>query len=598
MGQGSTSTPDKTPRQGIPLPLVRWRGFTLQMFLFLLLPLTVLLLAIVFVSQSLHHNEMRALVGERDLRAVRSAANTLSDAINQRVTALAMLSYQAGDRQAAPDYLDQAAQAYGMDGGLAVFDPRGGLVARSGNAAPEILDLQQAREMVNQAGSPENAAAARLSAPTRTADGRWLLLVMAQPGADSHTLVGAFSAESLAREALSGVAGEQSVFMLVSAQGEILFASGAMQHAGPINTQPGVADVLRGESGVNYMSSNDGMMAGHSGEHVIAFSPVQPFGWGLVLEEPWQQSAGPLLTVTQSAPLILAPVLALALLALWFGIRQIIQPLQALENRAGKLAAGDFAAIRAPVGGIDEIQNLQDELVAMAGALQSAQQALHSYIGALTAGLETERRSLARELHDDTLQALIALNQHLQMALLRATDTTQRQPLLDLQSRVAETIANLRQAIGGLRPIYLEDLGLVAALGMLAKNNANTTGQAGPSPRVEFQVNGPERRLSAESELAFYRIAQEALNNALHHAQATEVQVELAFEEEFTRLSICDNGQGFTLPPDPGAFAHHGHYGLLGMHERADLIGADLKIDTARGKGTRVTVKLAAPTAQ
>jgi signal transduction histidine kinase len=368
-----------------------------------------------------------------------------------------------------------------------------------------------------------------------------------------------------------------------------------MAHSGSITQQPGVADVLRGESGVNYATSGGaGMLAGHTGEDVIAFSPVPPFGWGLVLEEPWEESAGPLLNATESAPLILAPALILALLALWFGARRVIQPLQALEGRAEALAAGDFTAIRKPVGGINEIQNLQDELVKMAGALQSAQEALHAYIGALTAGLETERRSLARELHDDTLQSLIALNQHVQMALLRVTGPQQRQSLLDLQGQVTETITNLRRAIGGLRPIYLEDLGLVAALGMLVKNEPNGSQVRANAqvPSVDFRVTGPERRLAPEVELAFYRIAQEAFNNALHHANASQVQVELVFDGG-AQLSICDNGQGFNPPADPGAFAHLGHYGLLGMRERADLVGAEMEIESMKGKGTKVVVRLA-----
>ena len=250
-------------------------------------------------------------------------------------------------------------------------------------------------------------------------------------------------------------------------------------------------------AGSNYTEAHTGDHApgaSANGEHLVAFSPVQPFGWGLVLEESWEEIASPLLRATQSAPLILAPVLLLAIVALWFGARQIVQPLQSLEKSAGQLAAGDFAAIRQPVGGISEIRHLQDALVETAAALEAAQAALHGYIGALTAGLENERRALARELHDDTLQALIALNQHVQLAALHARADTpagpsgiptgplptaaasQKQDLLDLQGQVGQTIHNLRRAIGGLRPIYLEDLGLVAALRMLVRETEQIPG--------------------------------------------------------------------------------------------------------------------------
>ncbi|RPJ51183.1 MAG: HAMP domain-containing protein, partial [Chloroflexi bacterium] len=511
--QPSPETPK--PSQGIPLPLVRWRGFTLQLFFFTVLPLTLLLFGIVIVSQSLHHNEMRALVGERDLRAVRASANNLSNELAHRATALDALSLEIGSSPAgaeslAPAALEESAQAHGMDGGLAVYDDEGRLVAKSADPIPEILDYPRGlTSNFIEADSTGSSSKTRLSPPVRSARDGWYLLGLARP-AGPYTLVGAFSTSSLAREALGGLTSEHSTVTLVSPQGDVLFSSGAMQLSGSLAQQLGVADVLRGESGVNYRSPGDGMQGGHSGEHVVAFTPVPPFGWGLVLEEPWEQSAGPWLSATQFAPLILIPVVVLALLALWFGVRSIIQPLQALERRAGQLAAGNFTAIRAPVGGITEIQNLQEELVKMAATLESAQEALRAYIGALTAGLETERRSLARELHDDTLQALIALNQYVQMTLLRTTEPQQRQSLHDLQGRVSETITNLRRAIGGLRPIYLEDLGLVAALGMLAKNNANgTRAERDSHPQVEFLVTGPDRRLSPEVELALYRITQE-----------------------------------------------------------------------------------------
>ncbi|MCE1254309.1 MAG: histidine kinase, partial [Anaerolineae bacterium] len=101
----------------------------------------------------------------------------------------------------------------------------------------------------------------------------------------------------------------------------------------------------------------------------------------------------------------------LAVIALWFGARRIVQPLQTLEKKASELAQGNFASIHQPVGGIKEIRNLQYELIEMADNLKSARQSLHYYIGAITNSVENERRSLARELHDDTIQSLIALKQ-------------------------------------------------------------------------------------------------------------------------------------------------------------------------------------------
>ena len=131
-----------------------------------------------------------------------------------------------------------------------------------------------------------------------------------------------------------------------------------------IPSHPGIKEALNGESGINYFQSSEG-------EHVVAFNPIPPIGWGLVIEEAWEDIASPYLMTTQSAPLVIVPVFLLALLAIWFGARRIVTPLQKLEKQAAGLAAGDFEAIRQPVGGIEEIRNLQSELVEMADKLKS-----------------------------------------------------------------------------------------------------------------------------------------------------------------------------------------------------------------------------------
>jgi two-component system sensor histidine kinase UhpB len=183
------------------------------------------------------------------------------------------------------------------------------------------------------------------------------------------------------------------------------------------------------------------------------------------------------------------------LLAIWFGARRIVTPIQKLEKQAASLATGGFEAIRQPVGGIEEIRNLQTELVDMADKLKAAQQSLRSYIGAITAGVENERRSLARELHDDTIQALIVLNQRIQMVLMNSPET-QKDALIELQTQVQQSMTNLRRMIRGLRPIYLEDLGLLASLEMLAQEMEQSANIS-----ITFTSLGSERRLDPHSEM-------------------------------------------------------------------------------------------------
>src|SRR6266498_5687600 len=137
-----------------------------------------------------------------------------------------------------------------------------------------------------------------------------------------------------------------------------------------------------------------------------------------------------------------------------------------------------------------------------------------------------------------------------------------------------------------LRPIYLEDLGLVTALGMLAREISQAN-----HLQVNFQVFGDERRLSREVELALYRIAQEALNNVVHHAKADHATLQITFDKEII-LDVEDNGTGFIVPKSPAEFAPKGHFGLLGMRERADLIGGRLDVQSEAGKGTQLSVWL------
>ena len=304
-------------------------------------------------------------------------------------------------------------------------------------------------------------------------------------------------------------------------------------------------------------------------------------------EDAWKIVTDPVLELTLLAPLVLIPPLLFSVAALWFTAKQIVQPLQKLESKAAALAWGDFESIKEPVGGISEVQHLQMELAEMSRKVQAAQEGLHDYIGAITSAQEEERNRLARELHDDTIQAVIALKQRVQLAQRSIKEQNGKLSLKELEMLAEETIENLRRLTRALRPIYLEDLGLVTALEMLSRE----TSQGNPLT-VEFQKTGNERRLSREVELSLYRIAQEALNNVVKHSGATRANLSIRYSDSEINLSVTDNGNGFVAPASPTEFAPNGHFGLLGIHERADLIGARLGIESAPGQGTRLEVRL------
>ncbi len=562
--------------KALPVPGVRWRGLTVQLFIAVVLPLTALLIALAVGAAYLHQQAMRSLVGERDQRATVSLARALEEQLLHRTTAVQGLAASLG--AGVPPMRLLASSGYlkaDFTGGLAVATPEGRLLA-----AQPAADWWRA--LLQRGGTswwPRRGAA--FSAPLTAPNGVTVVLVAATTDGQRWVL-GAFQPDALARQTLQGAFPTNDAVRVgvVDGAGRLLFAlpagdTVAFQHAG-------IAAALRGESGVIYTTAADG-------EHVVAFSPIPPVGWALIVEEPWEKVANPWLHTTQLVPLLLAPVLVLALVALWFGARRVVEPLQQLESRAAALAWGDYQALAEPVEGIEEVQRLQRALHHMAQKVQRAHESLRGYIGAITAGQEEERRRLARELHDDTLQSLIALQQRIQLARLRFGESSPlAENLSELQQLTETSIRELRRLIRGLRPLYLEDLGLLPALEMLVRE----TQEEGEPLRVEFVHQGDVRRLEAAQELALYRIVQEGLSNVIRHAQATWAQVAVRFEPERLLLEIRDNGSGFRVPESPAEFAPQGHYGLLGMQERAELIGARLKIRSTLGQGTQIVLSL------
>ncbi|MBE3117984.1 MAG: ATP-binding protein, partial [Candidatus Atribacteria bacterium] len=377
--------------------------------------------------------------------------------------------------------------------------------------------------------------------------------------------------------------GGDTAIYVIDPNFQVLYHSGPATLEGAPESHPGVAEAFNGQSGTTYMKVG-------RDEHVVAYSPIRTVGWVIVTEESWEMVSSPTLRTSQMIPLILVPALLLAMLALWFGAKQIVRPLQKLESKAAKLAWGDFQEIEISVGGIAEIRDLQNELAHMARQLQAAQKSLHSYIGAITQGQEAERLRLARELHDDTIQSLIALKQRVQLARMPRKKGSPVPELEELESLIEQTIDDLRRTTRALRPIYLEDLGLIAALEMLVRETGQSSGLL-----VDFNSSGTERRLPAEVELALYRMVQEALNNAVHHAQARHLTVRMEFNSQAARLEITDNGKGFEVPKTPAEFTPQGHFGLLGLYERAELIGAHLEIRSSPGKGTHLSIDLPFP---
>ena len=186
------------------------------------------------------------------------------------------------------------------------------------------------------------------------------------------------------------------------------------------------------------------------------------------------------------------------------------------------------------------------------------------------------------------MQALIALGQRIQMVERQLTQNPDlaREKLAELRQLVNQTLDEVRRIIRDMRPSYLEDLGLLPALKALCADAEARHGLV-----ISFDWAGPDTRLAPDIETALYRIAQEALNNVVRHANATHVHVTLHVGRE-TVLTISDNGQGFDVPGHPADFATEGHFGLMTIAERVRLIGGTLAISSTAEEETKLVIRV------
>ena len=202
---------------------------------------------------------------------------------------------------------------------------------------------------------------------------------------------------------------------------------------------------------------------------------------------------------------------------------------------------------------------------------------------------EEERKRIARELHDETGQWLTALAVGLggvEQTVSQNPELAQKQ-IGELKTMTMSAIDNLRQFVYDLRPSVLDDMGLVSAIRWFVDQYAERA-----KIKIDFQVTGVKRRLPAQVETVLFRIAQEALNNVGRHSHATRAIVQLEFAEAMLMLAVEDNGKGFDVAQVLGPNPARKSWGLLGVQERIELVGGKFEIESAPGRGTKMTVKV------
>jgi signal transduction histidine kinase len=202
---------------------------------------------------------------------------------------------------------------------------------------------------------------------------------------------------------------------------------------------------------------------------------------------------------------------------------------------------------------------------------------------------EDERKRIARELHDETTQSLAVLTMGIETAA-SAIRTGGPQPRLDeVKALAVRTLEEVHRLILDLRPAVLDDLGLFSALRWYAERTLASRGIS-----VRCEIAELDRPLPPEFSIALFRIGQEAMNNIVRHAHADSVLIQLGREGRELRIEIEDDGRGF----DPGVKKEdRPHYGLLGIRERAELLGGTATVESSPGAGTRLEVRVPLPDA-
>ncbi len=564
-------------RQSRPLHRVRpLRGLQAQLLLWTILPLAIVLVALSLVGIARHRQAMTRLVEARDRSLTIAEANRLASTIAQQTAALTHLAATVTVPLASPTaLLSTDARTAGLES-LALLDARGALAAASpapaGWMAGDLPRLLAARTVA--VGKPQYE--------TDLSDPASPRLLIAAPAAEGHVLIAGLSIEGLglSDDNLLTEGETHAALLGLDRTGRRIYRR---DPAGLIQDVSLFADLPVADSGSTYLRDRSGR------DLLVSYARIEPPGWTLLVVEDLRAITAMGMSVVEILPLVLLFVAVMALLAVSLGMLNVVRPLQELARRAAHVAWGDFDAIEQPVGGVQEIEDLRVTLAQMTERIRAYQSGMRDYLSAITQGQEAERNRLAHELHDGIIQGLIALKQRGQMALkaLAHDPAHAADRLQELNSLIDEQIVELRRLIGDLRPIYLEDLGFVPALEMLVRQAETRHGL-----RVHLTVQGEVVRLAHELELATYRIVQQALDNVALHACAANAWIEVTFATDALTLIVHDDGIGFTPPEHPIDLAREGHFGLMGMRERALLHGGRLTITSAPGQGTTIEVRL------
>lgn len=280
----------------------------------------------------------------------------------------------------------------------------------------------------------------------------------------------------------------------------------------------------------------------------------------------------------------------LSLVVNYWIVRTALRPLHELRESVGRVQCGR-ANLHAPLttDADPNIRQLATAIDSMLDRLDRRALQLRALSERAIDAQEEERKRIARGLHDDTCQALstLIINLGRLEASLPAELPDVHRRLQAVCQLATRTLDDLRKVVYGLRPTMLDDLGLAPAIRWYARSSLEEAGI-----QVKFDALDETTRLPPQVETALFRVAQEAINNVVHHANAKLVILCLFRDDGHLCLRVEDDGRGFDITQINSQALGLRRLGLLGIQERAELIGGDVTVDSAPGRGTRLQMRV------
>ncbi|MDY9921694.1 MAG: sensor histidine kinase [Synergistota bacterium] len=326
--------------------------------------------------------------------------------------------------------------------------------------------------------------------------------------------------------------------------------------------------------------------------YTIAVYPMLQRNLFVMAAVSWDKLLGPMVSLTTFWPFIMGILGLIGIFSVYIMWQKVIMPLKDLEEEVSMLSWGEEVPLKNAPEAVTELQKLREALVVLANSAIDKVQLSRRYVNDLVKVQEEERARISREIHDGPLQDLTALIQRLRLLSLDIDSPVEREKQLEeAKSAAMAGVKEMRELCNNLTPPWL-DLGIVQALTELSERQS---AQLNIKIHLELQEI-PD--LSDEATLAFFRVAQEAVNNSARHADAENVSISLKNTGRTILLQIEDDGKGFEVLDNFTELRVQGHRGLSNMRERMSIVGGHFSIFSTPGKGTVIRCELPLVTVQ